>query len=256
VAITVSHDEAVSTPIVSKKPSAVLPGVAFAVAAVLTVAVVIGAIVTFVAQLVTYYDVAPLQSISADLRSGEWELSSADPNARTACEAAQVKTSGGEQIPVLCYTSAGATTDLNGKQRDYFGKFTLDRAERVTVTSLGPAISFSAGPGIAAEVALPWIIGAIVLGLLALALLVWWIVRLTRRTPTPATGSAGGPYPYGASAGPQAMLNPEAPGNASPAWGSPSTAPGMGVTPGWYADPQDPARWRWWDGQRWTQYTS
>jgi hypothetical protein len=24
--------------------------------------------------------------------------------------------------------------------------------------------------------------------------------------------------------------------------------------PGWYADPGDPGRWRWWDGLRWTQH--
>jgi hypothetical protein len=26
--------------------------------------------------------------------------------------------------------------------------------------------------------------------------------------------------------------------------------------PGWYADPQDPARWRWWDGSAWTDQVS
>jgi len=240
---------------VTKKRSAVVPGVSFAVAAVLTVAVAIGAIVTGVSQLITYYDVPALQSVSAQLRSGEWELS-ATPESSASCESALVRTESGERIPLLCSDSLEPSTDVNGRKLEYFATFTLDRPASVTVTSLGPAISFSAGPGIAAEVALPWIIGATLLGLLALALLVWWIVRLTRRTPTPAAGSTVGPYPYGASAGPQAMLNPEAAGNASPAWGSPSTAPSTSVTPGWYADPQDPARWRWWDGQRWTQYTS
>jgi len=26
--------------------------------------------------------------------------------------------------------------------------------------------------------------------------------------------------------------------------------------PGWHADPQDPRRWRWWDGARWTEHVS
>jgi len=251
VCITVSHDEAVSTPNVTKKKSAVVPGVAFAAAVVLTVAVAIGAVVTFVGQLITYYDVPALQSVSAQLRSGEWELS-ANPASFASCESALVRTDSGERIPLLCTNSPELTTDINGRKLEYFARFTLERPTSVTVTSLGPAISFSPGPGIAATVALPWIVGATLLGILALALLVWWIIRLTRRTATPATTSVGYPYQSGAPA--QTSTAPVA--AVAPAWGAPATAPDHGVTPGWYADPQDPARWRWWDGQRWTQYTS
>jgi resuscitation-promoting factor RpfB len=26
------------------------------------------------------------------------------------------------------------------------------------------------------------------------------------------------------------------------------------ATPGWFADPDDPTRWRWWDGSGWTEH--
>ena len=29
-----------------------------------------------------------------------------------------------------------------------------------------------------------------------------------------------------------------------------------GAVPGWYADPENPARWRWWDGSAWTDQVS
>jgi hypothetical protein len=28
------------------------------------------------------------------------------------------------------------------------------------------------------------------------------------------------------------------------------------VIAGWYADPWEPTRWRWWDGHRWTEHSS
>ena len=28
------------------------------------------------------------------------------------------------------------------------------------------------------------------------------------------------------------------------------------AVPGWYADPENPARWRWWDGSAWTDQVS
>lgn len=35
---------------------------------------------------------------------------------------------------------------------------------------------------------------------------------------------------------------------------APPPPPPPGVVPGWYDDPSDPARWRWWDGQAWTGF--
>jgi hypothetical protein len=29
----------------------------------------------------------------------------------------------------------------------------------------------------------------------------------------------------------------------------------VAVAPGWYADPNQPCRWRWWDGKRWSAHT-
>jgi hypothetical protein len=29
----------------------------------------------------------------------------------------------------------------------------------------------------------------------------------------------------------------------------------VAVAPGWYADPTELCRWRWWDGQRWSAHT-
>lgn len=40
----------------------------------------------------------------------------------------------------------------------------------------------------------------------------------------------------------------------SPPWQPVATA--AAVPPGWYADPQDPIGWRWWDGQGWTGHAS
>ncbi len=55
-----------------------------------------------------------------------------------------------------------------------------------------------------------------------------------------------------------------APGYAAPGYAAPGFAPAPALTPqggagapkpGWFADPQDPATLRWWDGQAWTART-
>jgi hypothetical protein len=93
----------------------------------------------------------------------------------------------------------------------------------------------------------------------------------------PAPGSAGPGYtgpgfamPRNAVPGSAGLGNPgPGQGFGTPAVGGPgSVAPGFtpasGFTPqggpgtpgpGWFADPQDPATLRWWDGQAWTAHT-
>jgi hypothetical protein len=41
------------------------------------------------------------------------------------------------------------------------------------------------------------------------------------------------------------------PGPGAIGWGAETTGP----PPAWHPDPEDAARWRWWDGHRWTSFT-
>jgi hypothetical protein len=89
---------------------------------------------------------------------------------------------------------------------------------------------------------LPWLIAAGVAGIVALVGFVMLIAGTTRRQRVKrAAWLATGSYGSGTAAMPSAPAAPSAP---------------LLPPPGWHADPYGVHRWRWWDGQRWTEQIS
>ncbi|HMC38256.1 MAG TPA: DUF2510 domain-containing protein, partial [Acidimicrobiales bacterium] len=74
------------------------------------------------------------------------------------------------------------------------------------------------------------------------AIILWLVERNNQGPAWPvhgAQGVAGWPYQPG-----------------PPAHGAPPPPVWPAVPPGWHPDPSGANRWRWWDGQRWTEHVS
>jgi hypothetical protein len=78
-----------------------------------------------------------------------------------------------------------------------------------------------------------------------------------RRDVAPVGGlpSYQGDFVAGPQPAPAAAASPQA-AQAAHAAQVPMAGPPALPAPGWYRDPADPSRHRWWDGQGWTDHTS
>src|SRR6185437_11758061 len=101
-----------------------------------------------------------------------------------------------------------------------------------------------------------WLLGIPLGALLLLAGLVLLVVGLVQRSRArraALAGTAPGGDPYGV-AYPQYPTSQPYPTYPPPPTYAPPTYPPPqqpGPPPGWYPDPDDPSRFRWWDGRAW-----
>jgi hypothetical protein len=95
--------------------------------------------------------------------------------------------------------------------------------------------------------------GVAILGLVVLwiAAPITWLVERNRHPGPPVA------YPGGAAGGSGHRAPQAAVGSGAP-WAGPAASARLPALPppGWHPDPGGANRWRWWDGQRWTEHVS
>jgi hypothetical protein len=126
-----------------------------------------------------------------------------------------------------------------------------------TITVATPSARFLVVPEIGEVVrrALPWLFLLTMAGVLAvvgLVLLIAGLVRGRRAVTAPAAAMPATTMPATAT---PATAMPTVPAASAPAASAPAATPAAAPA-GWYADPAGSGRWRWWDGQRWTDHLS
>jgi hypothetical protein len=117
------------------------------------------------------------------------------------------------------------------------------------ITVATPQSRFLVTPEVGSVVrhAAPWMLLLTLSGVAVVVGLVLLIVGLVRGRRT-AVAAAAGPSGVPLTSAPMPAA---APAVTTPVAAAPSVA-----AAGWYADPGGSGRWRWWDGQRWTDHLS
>jgi Protein of unknown function (DUF2510) len=157
---------------------------------------------------------------------------------------ARVTAPDGTGVPTRPITGSSETFTRNGTTYHAFQRFDTRAAGdyRVGVQlpgANGQVVGYFVARSLESTFrqAAPWLAPMLIGGMGVVTGIILLIIALVRGGRRPAVAPAGG----------------WAPGPGAPV-GTPMSAPLPAA--GWYADPQQPARWRYWDGTVWTDHTS